>query len=124
MVTEPGGQILLIRRAIEPAYGLWTFPGGYMDLGETTASAAAREVFEETSVSVRVTGLLGVYSYLGDGVVVVVHRAEAERTEPVPCPECLEAVWQAPEQLPWGQLAFQSTRDAFSEFLDSGYKNS
>ena len=64
-VIEDGGRILLLRRAISPARGLWTFPGGYVDRGEPVAEAAAREAHEEAGVTVTVGELLGVYSARG-----------------------------------------------------------
>ena len=54
-------KFLMCRRAIEPRKGYWTFPAGYLELNETMADGAAREVREEASAEVSVTGLLGIY---------------------------------------------------------------
>lgn len=54
------GRVLLVRRGRPPAAGKWSVPGGLLDLGETTAEAARREVREECGIDVRVEGLVGV----------------------------------------------------------------
>src|SRR5437762_724687 len=66
------GRLLLNRRAIDPGKGLWSFPSGYVDLGESTAQAAIREVQEETGYEVRLAGLVGVYSNAARPVVLIV----------------------------------------------------
>jgi ADP-ribose pyrophosphatase YjhB (NUDIX family) len=113
------GRVLLTRRAIEPARGLWTFPGGYVDWGEDVRDGARRETFEEVGLSVRLERLLGLYSYAGAPVVVVVYTATLpEGAEPVPCArEVLEAAYFAPGAIPWDALAFPSTRDALRDWV-------
>ena len=63
VVATVEGRVLLVRRAIEPAYGTWVFPGGYVDRGEHPAGAARREALEEAGVVVALEGLLGIYQY-------------------------------------------------------------
>jgi len=60
-VVIHGGRVLLIRRGQPPLEGRWSIPGGILEIGETIASAIERELKEETSVSVRVMGLLEIY---------------------------------------------------------------
>jgi len=66
--------IVLVRRAIEPGYGLWAVPGGFVDRGEEVPKAAQREALEETGVHIELDDLLGVYSYEGWTSVVVFYE--------------------------------------------------
>ncbi len=59
------GRVLLIRRAIAPSIGKWTFPGGFVEWGEAVEDAAIRETREEVNVEVALDGLHGIYSYSG-----------------------------------------------------------
>jgi ADP-ribose pyrophosphatase YjhB (NUDIX family) len=113
------GQVLLTRRAIEPARGCWTFPGGYVDWGEDVREGARRETLEEVGLAVQLDGLLGLYSYPGSPVVVVAFLASVpDGAEPVPCPtEVLEVAYFAPDAIPWDALAFPSTREALRDWL-------
>ena len=113
------GRVLLTRRAIEPARGLWTFPGGYVDWGEDVREGARRETLEEVGLAVRLDGLLGLYSYPGSPVVVAVYLAIVpDGMEPVPCAtEVLETAYYAPHEIPWEALAFPSTRDALNDWV-------
>ena len=54
---------MLVRRAIEPGYGKWVFPGGYVDRGEGGHAAAIREAREESGLDVRLDRLINIYSY-------------------------------------------------------------
>lgn len=115
------GHVLLTRRAIEPARGLWTFPGGYVDWGEDVREAARRETLEEVRLTVRLGPLLGLYSYPGAPVVVVVYLAEVpDGVDPVPsASEVLEVAYFPPGGIPWDTLAFPSTRDALRDWVRS-----
>jgi mutator protein MutT len=111
------GRILLGRRAIEPGYGKWVFPGGFVDRGETVEAAAIRETREEMSVEIEVADILNVYSYASRPVVIVVFAAEIVAGEPRAADECLEVRAFAPQEIPWGELAFTSTRDALRDYV-------
>src|SRR5262245_36367256 len=69
-------RLVLVRRAIEPGYGKWVFPGGYVDRGEPLTSAAIREAREECGLDVRLEGLVNIYSY-GRSPIIVVYAASA-----------------------------------------------
>ncbi len=110
------GSILLTRRAIEPRLGTWVFPGGYMDVGETVEEAAVRETLEEAHLDVSDLELVGVYTRSGPGVVVIVYQAQALGEGEVGH-ETSEIRWFAPEEIPWTDLAFDSTEWALRDFV-------
>ncbi len=111
------GQILLVRRAIEPGYGKWVFPGGYVDRGEPVESAAVREALEESGLTIRLDRLIDVYSYAGKTPVVIVYAATMTGGEIVCDDEGLEARFFDADQIPWGDLAFRSTQEALRAFF-------
>ena len=115
-IIEDAGRVLLLRRAISPARGLWTFPGGYVDRGEPVPEAAAREAREEAGVTVVVRDLLGVYSARDVAVVLIVYRARIAGGTAQAGPEALEVRWVAPESIPWEELAFPSTAAALTDW--------
>ena len=119
IIVEHGGRILLQQRAIEPGLGKWTFPGGYVDWGEPVDVAAIRETYEETGLRVELGGLIGVYSYPGAPVAVVVYRARVLGGTITVCHECDQVEWVAPDAIPWADLAFPSTTAALRDFLAS-----
>jgi ADP-ribose pyrophosphatase YjhB (NUDIX family) len=116
-IVEVGGGIALLRRSIEPGYGKWVFPGGYVDRGEPVEAAAVRETLEEACLDVRLTSLLGVYSYPDRPIVVVVYTGEATAGQFAAADEALEARVFPPDQLPWRELAFSSTFDALRDYV-------
>ena len=116
-IVEVEGGIALVRRSIEPGYGKWVFPGGYVDRGERIEDAARRETLEESCLEVRITGLLNIYSYPGRPVAVVVYTAEVVGGIFVAADEALECAAFTPSELPWSELAFPSTFDALAEYV-------
>jgi len=117
VVTEIGGGIVLLRRAIPPEYGKWVIPGGFVDQGEAVADAAVRETWEEVRLRVQIRALLGVYSYPQTPVVVIVYAAEVVDGVLEAADESLAAGLFAPAEIPWEDLAFVSTRAALSDYL-------
>jgi ADP-ribose pyrophosphatase YjhB (NUDIX family) len=109
--------VFLTRRGIEPGYGRWTYPGGYVDRGETVEAAAVRETREETGCDVRLDDLLGLYSYPGQTAILVVYRGTVTGGEPRALHESLEARSFPDAAIPWEDLAFPSTREALRDFL-------
>jgi ADP-ribose pyrophosphatase YjhB (NUDIX family) len=116
-IPEARGRLLLTRRSINPARGKWTFPGGFVDYGESTEDAAVRETFEETGLRVRLTGLVGVYSYT-DAPVIVVYRARVVGGTLAVCDENDRVEWVRPANIPWPELAFPSTREALTAWVN------
>lgn len=74
-VIQREGKVLMIRRAGDPGYGLWSMPGGYVDRGEVVEEAARREVREETGLEVEIVHLIGLFSEAGHPVVVAAFSA-------------------------------------------------
>ncbi|HLS88518.1 MAG TPA: NUDIX hydrolase [Sphingobacteriaceae bacterium] len=120
--VDADGRILLVKRAIEPGYGLWVIPGGYVDLGETVREAAIRETYEETGVRVQLEQLVDAYSYPDSAVVVVVYAARMVEGTPQVGRECLDVALFDTRELPWQHLAFRSTNEALTDYLSSGNK--
>jgi ADP-ribose pyrophosphatase YjhB (NUDIX family) len=123
VIPERDGRLLLLRRAIEPRHGAWTFPGGFMEIDETTEECAAREAMEEVGVAVTVDGLTGLYSrpgpHPGPGIVSIVYHGTVRAGEtPAPGREALEARWFDPSDIPWGELAYDTTRWALQAWVD------
>lgn len=117
-IIRADDRLVLVRRAIEPGYGLWVFPGGYVDRGEEVRAAAIREAREEAGLDVRLDGLLNIYSYAPRSLIVIVYAATAVGGELCADEECLEAGLFDPGDIPWDELAFHSTRQALRDFLD------
>lgn len=116
-VVEHQGGIVLLRREIDPRAGFWVHPGGFVDRGETLEQAAIRETREEVGLEVEILDLLGAFSFHDSEVVVVTYAARAISGEPKVGDESLEVRTFDPQQLPWDELAFPSTRLALKEYL-------
>ena len=119
IISNAQGELLLVRRAIEPGYGKWSFPGGYVDRGEPVLEAALREAREECGLDVRIDRLLNVYSY-PEAPVIIVYAATVISGVVACDEEGLEAQFFEPAGIPWDDLAFRSTREALREFIASG----
>lgn len=111
-------EIVLVRRAIEPGYGKWVFPGGYVDRGEEITLAALREAREESGLDVRIDHLIDIYSYAGRTPIVVVYAATKIGGVLAVDDEGLEARTFDVQSIPWDDLAFRSTREALRDYLD------
>jgi 8-oxo-dGTP diphosphatase len=117
IVRSQQGLIVLVRRAIEPGYGKWVFPGGYVDRGETLPAAAIREAREECGLEVRLEGLVNTYSYAGRTPVVIVYAATAIGGVLAVDEEGLEVAEFEPSAIPWDSLAFKSTEEGLQDYL-------
>ncbi len=111
------GGLVLVRRAIDPGYGLWVVPGGFVDAGEPVQEAVVRETLEETHLTVQVKRLFNVYSYRNHRTVVLAFLTEYLKGELAAGDETLEARVFRPQEIPWEKIAFSSTRDALREYL-------
>jgi ADP-ribose pyrophosphatase YjhB (NUDIX family) len=121
VIVEAEGGIVLGRRAIEPGYGLWCLPGGFVNDDEDPAAAAARECLEEICVPVELTGLIGVYHIAKTGapsMVGIAYRGRlADGAQPLAGAEMLEVGVFPLEALP--PLAFPSHKTVLAEYLKS-----
>ncbi len=111
------GRVLLLKRRIEPARGKWSFPAGFVELGESLEEATRRETQEEVSLEIGELSLLNVYSYRESPVVTIVYLSPIVGGEPGPSIEAEEVAFFAPEELPWEDLAFRSTREALEDWV-------
>jgi ADP-ribose pyrophosphatase YjhB (NUDIX family) len=109
-------RVVLLRRGFDPGKDLWTFPGGFVDLGETVEQAAQRETREEIQADVELTDLVGVYSRETERIVLIVFSASIQ-DEPQTTAEALQVQAFAPDEIPWEELAFWSTTNALKDFL-------
>lgn len=112
------GGLVLVRRAIDPGYGLWVVPGGFVDAGEPVQEAVVRETLEETHLTVLVKRLFNVYSYRDHRTVVLAFLTEYLKGELAAGDETLEARVFALKEIPWEKIAFSSTRDALKEYIN------
>lgn len=104
-------QVLLCRRNIEPRYGLWTLPAGFMELGETTEQGALRETVEEAGAHIEMQGLFSMLNVVRVGQVHLFYRARLLDTRFDPGPETIEAKLFDERDVPWDQLAFRTVRE-------------
>ena len=116
IIATSSGRLVLVRRAIEPGYGKWVFPGGYVDRGEEITLAALREAKEEAGLDVKLDHLINIYSYAGRSPVIVVYAATMVSGELATDDEGLEIRLFDADEIPWDDLAFRSTREALSDY--------
>lgn len=119
-VIEVDGRILLCKRAIEPRYGFWTVPAGFMENGESVQRAAAREAMEEALAHVQIGSLLAIVNVLRAHQVHITFRARLSEGHPDfgVGPESLETQLYEERDIPWPQIAFLSVEFALRRYLD------
>jgi ADP-ribose pyrophosphatase YjhB (NUDIX family) len=117
-VPEHDGRILICRRAIEPRYGFWTIPAGFMENEETLQQGAARESWEEAQARVEIGSPLAIVHVLHAHQVHVMFRARLPEPAFGAGPESLEVALVEPGDIPWVDLAFPSVRYALERWLE------
>jgi len=116
-IFELDGGIVLTQRAIEPGYGKWTFPGGFVERGERAEAAAEREALEEAGLEIEVGEIVGLYSYEDQVPVIAVFSGQVAGGEPTPLDETMAVKVFPRDGLPWSQMAFPSTEHALKDYL-------
>ena len=116
-IPEWENQILLCRRAIEPRLGFWTFPAGFMELGESAEEAAARETWEEAKADVRITSIYALYSLRRVDQVYVVYRGCLRTKNFGVGDESSEVALVPLEKIPWEKLAFPVIREILMRYV-------
>lgn len=112
-----GGRVFLGRRGIEPGVGLWSYPGGFLEVGESAQEGARRETEEETLLKVEIGRLLGAYSRPHAAVVTLIYEAQIVGGEALPGVETTEVRDFGPDEIPWSELAFSTTESALRDWL-------
>ena len=112
-----GERVLLCKRNIEPRWGKWTLPAGFMELGETTAQGAARETDEEAGAAYEMQGLFSVMNVVRVGQVHLFYRARLLHERFDPGHETIEARLFLEEEIPWEEIAFRTVRETLVRFF-------
>jgi ADP-ribose pyrophosphatase YjhB (NUDIX family) len=112
-----GDKVLLCKRNIEPRWGKWTLPAGFMELGETTAEGAARETDEEAGAKFEMQGLFSVMNVPRVGQVHMFYRAQLLSDTFDPGHETIEAQLFDEADIPWGEIAFRTVKETLECFF-------
>jgi len=116
-IPEWEEHILLCRRAIEPRYGLWTLPAGFMENGETTGEGAAREAREEANANLELLSLYSLFDLPHINQVYIMYRARLLDLNFGAGEESLEVELFAEADIPWERLAFRTIHDTLRHFF-------
>ncbi len=117
-IPEWEDHILLCRRAIEPREGFWTFPAGFMEMGESTEAAAARETQEEANARVEITHLYALFTLVRVNQVYVVFRGRLPTREYGIGPESSQVELVHPDKIPWDALAFPVVHEVLKRYVE------
>lgn len=112
------GRILMCRRAIEPRLGLWTFPAGFMEMGETSGEGAARETLEEAGAEVEIGDLFVVINVPYVSQIYMIHRGRLKSPRHHATHESSETQLMREEEIPWEQIAFPTIYHSLKFFLE------
>ncbi|MFQ5576310.1 MAG: NUDIX domain-containing protein [Anaerolineae bacterium] len=119
ILAERDGQVILVRRGVDPGKGRWCFPSGFVEIDESPRMAAVREFKEETGLDVTITGLLDVYHYNADfrgPGIMVLYRGTVTGGAPTPMDDVVEVGFFGPDTLPETEIAFESNRVALARW--------
>lgn len=119
-----GEQVLLCRRAIEPRYGAWTLPAGFMEVGETAGQGALRETEEEASAKVELGPLFSMIDVPGVEQVHIFYRARLLDTNFGPGTESLDVRLFHEREIPWDEIAFRTVSTTLQLFFEDRARGS
>ena len=112
-----GDKVLLCKRNIEPRFGKWTLPAGFMELGETTAEGACRETDEEAGAQFELLDLFALLNVARVGQVHLFYRARLLTDQFRPGPETIEARLFSEEDIPWNEVAFRTVKETLERYF-------
>jgi len=112
-----GDRVLLCKRNIEPRWGKWTLPAGFMELEETTQQGAARETDEEAGAQFEIGPLFTVLSVPRVGQVHLFYLARLESDRFAPGFETIEARLFTEEEIPWDEIAFRTVKETLEHYF-------
>ncbi len=112
-----GDKVLLCKRNIEPRFGKWTLPAGFMELGETTAEGACRETDEEAGAQFELLDLFTLLNVARVGQVHLFYRARLLNDQFRPGPETIEARLFSEEDIPWNEVAFRTVKETLERYF-------
>ncbi|GAB4851528.1 Nudix hydrolase 23, chloroplastic [Ancistrocladus abbreviatus] len=107
-LIEHENKILLCKRKIQPSYGLWTLPAGYLEIGESAAEGAIRETWEEAGAEVKVLSPFAQLDIPLIGQTYIIFLAKLKKPHFSPGPESMECRLFAFDDVPLDSLAFSS----------------
>ena len=112
-----GDKVLLCKRNIEPRWGKWTLPAGFMELNETVAEGAARETVEESGAEFELEGLFSLVNVARVGQVHLFYRARLLSDRFNPGFETIEARLFAEDEIPWEDIAFRTVKETLERYF-------
>jgi ADP-ribose pyrophosphatase YjhB (NUDIX family) len=118
-VTTFEDKFLLCKRAIEPQSGLWTYPAGFLENGESLEEGAQREAYEEAFVEIDISHLIGTYSLTRINQIHIVYAATMSKPEFKTSVESSEVLLFGLNNIPWEKLAFPVISWALKAFLSN-----
>ena len=113
-------QILLCRRNIEPQFGLWTVPAGFLELDETMETGAKRETYEESLAEVEISHLHGLYDIPHIGQIYALYMAKMTSPEFGVTSESSEVALFELTEIPWDEIAFKVVKTALQQYVNRG----
>lgn len=116
-IPEWQDKILLCRRAIEPRYGLWTLPAGFMENDETMQQAAARETREEANTNVEIHSLYVLFNLPHINQIYVMFRSHLLDCDYGPSSESLEVELFEERNIPWDRIAFPVIEETLRRYF-------